>query len=99
MSILYSPEQFSMLKDTITAQEGTSVLVAKVRFADKTASFKKSSTGVYVAPSSWQAGFPDWRGSGKGTQVVWECPDISQCSWQLHELFHPLAKISLSNSI
>lgn len=37
-----------MLKDTITAQEGTSVLVAKVRFEDKRASFKKDSTGCVL---------------------------------------------------
>lgn len=43
-----SPEQLSMFKNIITASEGTSVLVTKVRFEDKTASLRKSSTGCML---------------------------------------------------
>lgn len=74
-----------MLKDIITVQEGASVLVAKVRFEDKRASFKKFYR-VRVAPSSWQADFPDCSCAGKGTQVVWECHSVpgSYMSSPLH---------------
>lgn len=47
MSMFYSSEQLSMLEDK-TTQEGTSMLVTKVRFENKTASFKESSTGCVL---------------------------------------------------
>lgn len=37
-----------MLRDNITAQEGTPVLVTKVRFEHQTALFKKISTGCML---------------------------------------------------
>lgn len=83
--MFYFPEQLSVFKDTITAQEASSVLVNKVRFEGKDSLILEEFYSVYVAPSSWQAGFLDWSCACKGTQVVWECPDMSQHSWLLGE--------------
>lgn len=43
--------------------------------------------------------FPRPEPAGEGIQVVRECLNMSRCSSQLRELFLPLAKTSLSNSI